>query len=1098
MPSGRAACVSLMRVAVLAKPYMDGMKHFYLFTSNRMEELSAAFCRELLAGPFSSPLRQETAVIQSGGMMRWVSMEIARNTGVCANIRFVFPNRFLQDVLHWAFPDNSCRERILGVEAMAWAIMSILERADSEPELEPLLFYLKDGDSRKRYQLAVRIADTFDQYMVFRPDMILKWEKGDLPSDKVERWQAHLWRLLDKTGLAWSRAALWREIISLAEEESLAPDLFPERVFVFGISSLPKLHMQVLKALSSIIDIYLFAVNPCREYWGDILSPFELGKAEARFDSLGVGTDDRHIEEHNPLLASMGITARDFFDMINELDPQEKELFRDVDSSTMLGCIQNDILHNLPASEKVPVSHNDSSIMIFACHDPMREVEVLHDNLLDMFENSPGLAPEDVLVMAPDIEDYAPYISAVFEAGHGDGTSIPFTITDRSPRSASQVVKGFMTMLSLFRSRFELSAVLEILELPFVKMRFGISEPEFLMLSDWLERAGIRWGIDDEFKKRQGLPPFWENTWKAGIDNLVVGFAMEGDGERTVGRALPIAGLDGSDADTLEKFIVFWRTLVRFYDICSDVHSPSGWREILTGFVEAMFEPDDSSETQLDVIAGAINSLAREAGRAGFKSKVPLEVVTDYLESCFARQEYGSSFMAGGVTFCSMLPMRSIPFKVIYLLGMNMNDYPRKSYTPGFDLTGRSPRRGDRSKRNDDRYLFLETVFSARDRLCISYIGYNASDNSPRHPSVLVSELCDYISERFCTDSGKNVLDRIIISHRLQPFHSDYFRQGQSGLFSYAPEYRDVAVCFTKERSEPYPDKIGSAEEPDESWREVELEDLCRFFINPARFFLTRRLGMRVPETDEAPDDSEPFMIDGLEEYHVYRKVVENTLLEKYDRNRLRNALRARGRLPHGNFGDLMLDRICMDGEMFARKVKEVIGSVSMETVDIEIQTDGFTVYGSIDGVAGNGWFRFRYGRAYPKYLFTNWIYHLAISMFAPKKAKGTYIAKDKIVRFEPVKDSSARMKELLDAYWQGLSRPLLFFPESSFAYAEKIANGKGRQAALHAAETVYPERDDPFYRLCFGKADPLCDGFEDISVRLFLPLIENIESEKI
>jgi len=420
-----------------------------LFTSNRLEILANTLA-EVLKEPLKSVLDEEIIVVQSKGMERWVSMQLARGHGICANYRFPFPNNFIHEVFQKVIsklPERSDFDP----KIMTWKILKLLPSCFKKPGFESLSSYLRNTQTDlKGFQLSKRIADTFDQYLLFRPEMMFKWEGGE-----ENHWQAVLWRELIKETETIHRAAVGKDFFKAIEESSTTIDGLPERISVFGISALPRFHMQIFKAISQFIQINLFLMNPCKEYWGDILSDWAMKKTMGRKDKTGLTFEELHLEKGNSLLASMGTLAKDFFDLVNEYSLEEFPLFDNSHENNLLSLIQSDILnlrdrHN-GLNTKEMIVHTDHSIQIHSCHSPMREIEILYDHLLDMFENDPYLLPKDILVMMPDIETYAPYIQAVFDTPEDPSRKIPFSISDRSIRKESKIINTFLAMLDLWR-----------------------------------------------------------------------------------------------------------------------------------------------------------------------------------------------------------------------------------------------------------------------------------------------------------------------------------------------------------------------------------------------------------------------------------------------------------------------------------------------------------------------------------------------------------------------------------------------------------------------------------------------------------------------
>jgi len=446
-----------------------------LFASNRLEILSKALA-EVLESPLASPLDQEVIIVQSKGMERWVSTELAQRHGICANCTFPFANTFVYEVFRevlGGLPESFPFEP----KIMTWKIMKLLPGFMTRPGFETLGNYLKgSGGSLKRFQLSERIAHTFDQYLLFRPEMILRWEE-----DKEDHWQATLWRALVKGNEGRHRPALAKAFFEALDRSSRTKGL-PQRVSVFGISALPRFHMAVLAGISPFTQVNLFLMNPCKEYWGHVVSDWEIQRTIEREGSGDLALEELHLERGNSLLASMGRLGRDFFDMINELDSQRVPSFEEPGEDNLLSCLQSDILHlrdraEEPEEETI-VREEDLSIQVHSCHSPMREIEVLHDRLLDMFEKDPSLLPKDVLVMTPDIETYAFYVQAVFGVQADEAKGFPFTIADRSVRQESDMVETFLKILGLHGSRFGVSEVLALLECRAVRRRFGLSEAD--------------------------------------------------------------------------------------------------------------------------------------------------------------------------------------------------------------------------------------------------------------------------------------------------------------------------------------------------------------------------------------------------------------------------------------------------------------------------------------------------------------------------------------------------------------------------------------------------------------------------------------------
>ncbi|MRR36921.1 exonuclease V subunit gamma, partial [bacterium] len=428
-----------------------------LFSGNRLEILAQRLAEELSV-PLPDPFEKEIIVVQSRGMEHWLSMQLARHQGVCANIDFPFPASMV-DRLFRLVPGNAPDKGIMSEQAMVWEIMETLPKLVAEPSFEPVRAYIEDDPAGVRlYQLSMRLAELFDNYIIFRPAMIAAWDRGRqfMPGEHaaIEAWQSRLWR---ETARGREHAASMRERF-LKSLDQVPAERLPRRISLFGISYLPPFYLEIFHGLSTLMTVNFFLLNPCRQYWGDIRSENEI----ARMTTASGNEDARELflEEGNSLLAAMGASVRDLFDMLQDLDPEDHDESRDIPGKSLLERVQADILDLRHPQEDDPlVSDRDNSIQVHSCHSPMREVEVLKDNLLALFDGHPGLMPEQVLVMAPSIEKYIPFIRAVFDTEAGDRTRIPYRIVDRSLKSSSSLADTLVAVFDLSLSRFEASRV---------------------------------------------------------------------------------------------------------------------------------------------------------------------------------------------------------------------------------------------------------------------------------------------------------------------------------------------------------------------------------------------------------------------------------------------------------------------------------------------------------------------------------------------------------------------------------------------------------------------------------------------------------------
>jgi exodeoxyribonuclease V gamma subunit len=760
----------------------------------------------------------------------------------------------------------------------------------------------------------------------------------------------------------------------------------------------------------------------------------------------------------------------------------------------MLTRVQDDILNLRPPGEEgpVPVEPDDRSIQVHSCHSPMREVEVLLDTLLDLFEKDTTLEPRDVLVMAPDIETYAPMIRAVFDMGEEDVRRIPYSISDRSIRRSSQLADALMAVLDLPAQRFEASLVMDLLDRSPVRSRFNMDDEAIRKIHAWVTGTNIRWGRDGHDKEAMGLPGFEGNTWAFGLKRLLLGYAMAG-GERLFAGIAPFEDMDPASAELLGAFLDFTERLFAAVEELRQKRGLGKWSEVLLGIIDGLFAADEEGVQELLRLKAAVRGMEKMGRYAGFTGTVSVDVVRHHFHRAFGHAAEGAGFLERGVTFCSMLPMRSIPFKVICLMGMNHEAFPRRDYASGLDLMAMKARRGDRSRREDDLYLFLEALLSARAVLVISHVGQGIQDNAPIPPSVVVSSLLEYLDRAFLNP-------KVIKSHCLQAFNPKYFSAG-TGLFSYSKDNALAARALRTEAQEGQVEVVRLSE-PEEEWRTVDLERLLEFFRGPARFFLRHRLGVTLPRDEEAVLDREPFELEGLERYGLQQRILAERLAGKSVEADLAR-LRAEGILPHGVPGELALTGIASEIDAFLPMIRRAMMGREMARKAVSLSVDGYTLTGTVDYLDGSGFLSFRYADIAPNDLMRTWLSMLLLQATSPgAQVTGLHMGRDGQVRFSAAEEPGAVLKALLDVYGQGLCWPVHLFPQSSYAYARFMERTGDRDRAMQEARKAWTggwqgraEGGDAAMLLCFAGMDPLDREFQELAMVVYGPIIGKMEA---
>jgi exodeoxyribonuclease V gamma subunit len=1070
-------------------------------TSNRMERLIEELAA-LVRHPQPDPLTPETIVIQSRGMQRWISLELARLNGIAANCRFPFPKVFLEEVFA-AYVPGLPEESDFDEDHLLFRILARLPRlAGRDPAFAPVRRYLTDDPAgRKAFQLAGRIARVFDQYLVFRPDLIRAWQAPDGPQFPADDWQARLWAELcaDVPGL--HTVALVARLEQLIRSHTPAARPLPPRVALFGISYLPPLHLHALDLLAGVIPVHLFLLNPCREFWGDIVSDREARRLRR---TLAPGAqahprDDLHLERGHRLLASLGGVGRDFIGLISGFEGEIRERYEEPPAAHLLGRLQADILNlrePAPGATPTPNPGADGSIQVHACHSPLREVEVLHDLLLDLFQTAPEVEPRHVLVMTPDIEAYAPYIHAVFGAPGEERGRIPYSLADRRLPRESLLVEGFLSLLDVHRSRLESSRVMRLLDFPPLRKRFGLAEHDLETAGRWVRDGGIRWGLDARQRASQGLPAVEDHTWRAGMDRLLLGYLMAGDGERLYGAHLPHPPIEGDEARVLGRWLFFVEKLIEHYEELKIPKIPAEWNQYIQRMLDVFMASEDDTARERQFIATLGTRLETMARQAGFDAPLGVEVLEDFLAARLGRESLGGGFITGGVTFCALLPMRSIPLPVIALMGLNAEDFPRDDRPPGFDRMARQPRPGDRSRRADDKYLFLEALLAARRRLIVTYVGFDARDHVARPPAVPVCELLDVVGEDYGVSE-----ERLVTRHRLQGFAPAYFDPSEQELFSYSATHLAAARSLEGARAEAGPPRVfcgrplAAVEEAEKS---VDLADLSGLLVHPARFFLEQRLGIHLHRQAVVETDREPFDLDPRARYRLGQSLVDK-MLAGAGTEALLAVERAAGRLPAEPVGALRFREVAGDVQECLEAAAPQWPSAPRPPLEVDLVLENWRLVGRLDGLYADGQVLIRYATAKAQDLLGAWVRHLVLCATRPEgiTLETRLINRNEVRRFDAVEPSAAILLRLLALYREGMQRPLPLFPLASLTYARKLQEGNQAPAAMVRARHDFAGSEfqrgdlaDAYVALAWrGVPDPLGEEFEALAEEIYREL---------
>ncbi|MBA1149600.1 exodeoxyribonuclease V subunit gamma, partial [Ectothiorhodospiraceae bacterium WFHF3C12] len=889
-------------------------------------------------------------------------------------------------------------------------------------------------------------------------------------------------------------ARLLGEFIEGLDGGALERGHWPERVYCFGLGNLPPDYLRLLYALGRAVDVHFLLPNPSAAYWGDI----DSHKVSLALDISAEpppGEDD--VATGHPLLASLGRPARDFLRVlysdelsaIHEPELGEALAYQPPAGDGLLHRLQRGLINMDAAADAGDDAECDPSLQIHACHGPLREVQVLHDQILDRLSADPDLQPRDILVMLPDVTRYAPAIHAVFGAGDGPG-SLPYTVSDQARLSAHPIAGSFHALLELPLSRWTASEVMALAAVPAVMRRFGLDGSDLASLTDWIASAGVRWGLDAETRREAGAGDWAQNSWRFGLDRLLLGLAQADDQTLTDGVA-PWSELEGGGTEALGRLWWLLERLRHWRDALAEPATPRAWRERLNAMVADLFQvdPEDRDEAAaLAAVHDALGELDTAAANLGENTELSWEAVREALGRALDDSGERQPFLGGGITFCGMVPLRAVPFRMVAILGMNDGDFPRQDRNRSFNLIRRFPALGDQSARDDDRLLFLQALMAARDTFYVSYTGQDVRSGEALEPSPAVGELLDFLHGHYLRALDRKAAHRRLITHQpMQPFSRRYFEPDEEArVFTFQGEWlAGTRAQFGERVTEPGFVDDSRAEPPREE--AVALADLARFLDHPPKFFFRECLHLALDSGEDILADEEPRALDGLTSHQLrqelFRQAREHGALDTEP-----DALiRARGVLPPPP-----LDRPEYRG--LAEDVNALLpawrawhaGGETPENVEIDLRLGAHRLRGVVREAFTDGLRRVHVGRLSTRHQLAFWVEYLALRAAGhPGRLQCAGLEDDALaVKAAEVETDEARayLERLLDLYAEGLTHPLPFLPSLGGKFAEDMGPGakkaKTADEALESrngylANSWHPawEWGDPWFRPVLGPA---------------------------
>ncbi len=1051
---------------------------------------------DLLRDPLPDPFAQELVLVPAKGVERWLSQRLShrlghaagRDDGVCAGVVFRSPASLVAEITGTREDDP------WAPDALVWPLLRVVDAHAGEPWCRALSLHLghgqegEEGELRRgrRYAVARRLARLLASYATQRPALLAAWEAGretdgaggELAPDLT--WQARLWRLLVAEVGVPSPGERHREVCARLRDDPGGLDL-PERFSLFGHTRIPVTEVELLSALGERREVHLWLPHPSPVLWDALADPGRA--ADLRGSVVRADDSSADLVEH-PLLASLGRDVRELERTLLAVDPvveERAEAPATTGAATLLGHLQSDLRANrVPTPDERAgrtLAAGDRSVQVHACHGAARQVEVLREVLLGLLADDPTLEPRDVLVTCPDIEAYAPLVSAAFGmgevstggvAGH-PGHQLRVRLADRSLTQTNPLLAVVGQLLDLAGGRAEASTVLDLLGAAPVRRRFRFTDGDLETVTGWVEQAGIRWAFDEGHRSAYGLERYVQNTWRFGLDRVLAGVAVSDDADRFFGTVLPVDDVGSTTIDLAGRLAELLDRLRRITDALTGSHPVAHWLEVVGEGVDQLTAVARDDEWQTAQVHRELAAMVQAT--EGHDLELRLPDVRALMRERLAGRPTRANFRTGTLTVATLVPMRSVPHRVVCLLGLDDGTFPRAGATDGDDVLARRPFTGERDARSEDRQLMLDAVLSATEHLVVTYTGANETTGAARPPAVPLGELLDTLDT---TAPGGRA--HALRHHPLQAF--DPRNLDPRAPFSFDRGALAGARASLSPREAP-PGLADLVLPPREG--DVELAALTAFLKHPVREFLRRRLEIALPEEGDEVLDGLPVELDGLAQWGVGDRVLRDLLQGRTRQDTLGKEWR-RGVLPPGQLGWRLAQKIVDQAEPVAEVAASVTQGLPALARDVDVDLgDGRRLRGTVTDLHGERVVKVGYSRLGPKHLLDAWVPLLALCADKPGRgwsagAVGRGGSGRAVERkaFAAVPDAASLLADLVALYDAGMRAPLPLPLKTGHTWADSHPRAaRARAEKAWAKDRFASENEDPAHVRVWGPDAP-------------------------
>lgn len=892
--------------------------------SNRVEELFNQLKARLFHS--SQPFARRLIVVPGPAMKAWLMRQLAEDPaiGIATGLEICYPDQAIKRLCESYGLSRQVPSRMTIALSIEADIRKVIGSSEELPLWKPIVDYLKlrgqplsfsRKSQRRLTTLSDMLAKHFLQYRIYGSAVI--------KNKQLPKWQQELWNHVHEDESI--------DLLPFIENSSTKPKRRDVPIHLFGLSHLPKLYHRFMMRVSQDLPLNFYVLSPCQFFWSDLVSDRERERLEAYWKKRGVSSAQQQalsgfLRDRNPLLANWGKLGRETAKQLEESEVEmteryllsqaaasqevyQERLTEDIELCDthhplhLLDVVQTDLaLLRYPDKEHpVRLLEKDESIQVHISSNRMREVQILYDNLLGILnkhiDDPKAIRPGDILVMAPNIHEYAPYIEAVF--GANDSLLEP-QVMDMDMPSNAPSVRAFQQMLSLSFSRWEASLVLQLLDCESFQRKQGFSYDDVGTIREWTQSTGVRWGMNADHREEllrrdqclQGMVDRSPTgTWEHGIDKLL--------SDLIIGDSKQVDPVQAALLGTWIYLLGSIRSALRCLQDNTEM-TLEGWTTYLRDLYNRFLGDDDAESSE--ELEQFFSNLAKV--KEGVEQKFSFHTIWHHLQSSFNQPHcHHAEPLAHKVRFCSLLPMRAIPAQVVAILGMDEGAYPRQEPTSTLNALKGNPQSDYCPSQVDyDRYLILEALLSARAYLLLSYVGYANGDSKERPPSLLVTELLNYL-DRACIVVEKKPSQVCVWRHPHHPYDKEYFNSA-SGFRNFSQLHYQQAKAFYLGTS--ITGSESAVQTPIQVFSDrVAMHDLMALARNPIKTYLNKTLGIYLdnPEKQRIKDDEELYL------NALHRYIIKKNAFTKPVDELLKEAHKS-GLLPVGAFQPVIVEKL--------------------------------------------------------------------------------------------------------------------------------------------------------------------------------------------